>query len=270
MPTRRCSRASRVRAAGAQGEVTAPCVPCPVQDYEECGIGIKVTQAKGRYQVSEIAGGGPASLTQQIFVGDSILQIDGISVFGKRQQEVMDLLFGPADTILELEMERESQPGKRLSIVVRRQPSPKKPKTRASGAAALTPSPAAPSGAAVLADEDGVKTPIDLGRALGRSAGPDLSQLSWDPEAEDGDSQRSAKSQVRVLRVVCGACAAGGVGTTGGDPRNRTRACMHACMHACMCACVCTRARACVRDGVRACMCVFVCVCVCARARVCT
>ena len=220
----------------------------PEQDYEECGIGIKVTQAKGRYQVSEITAGGPASLTQQIFVGDSILQIDGISVFGKRQQEVMDLLFGPADTILELEMERESQPGKRLSIVVRRQPSPRKPKTGASSASALTPSPAAPSGAAALADEDGVKTPIDLGRALGRSAGPDLSQLSWDPEDEDGDSQRSAKTRVRAVRVVVWCVWCGG---DGDDWRRFSQ--LDKCMHACVCVCVRARARvrARVRDGVR-------------------
>ena len=70
----------------------------------------------------EIAEGGPSSQTGQIFVGDSVLQIDGkhrescavrfamlstsaclsglagISVFGKKQQEVMDLLYGRADT----------------------------------------------------------------------------------------------------------------------------------------------------------------------------
>ena len=104
-----------------------------VQDDDECGIGIKVKQSKGRYQVVEIAQGGPSSQTGQIFVGDSVLQIDGkhrescavrfamlstsaclsglagISVFGKKQQEVMDLLYGRADTILEVELERPSQ-----------------------------------------------------------------------------------------------------------------------------------------------------------------
>jgi C-terminal processing protease CtpA/Prc len=59
-----------------------PCFPLtspPVfaQDDEECGIGIKVKQSKGRYQVVEVAEGGPSFETGQIFVGDSVFQIDG-------------------------------------------------------------------------------------------------------------------------------------------------------------------------------------------------
>ena len=61
-------------------------IPTILQDDDECGIGIKVTQSKGHFRVAEIAEGGPACQTGQISVGDAILQIDGISVFGKRQQ----------------------------------------------------------------------------------------------------------------------------------------------------------------------------------------
>ena len=41
------------------------------EDSEECGIGIKVSQFKGRYEVTEMAPGGPASQTGQIFVGEA-------------------------------------------------------------------------------------------------------------------------------------------------------------------------------------------------------
>jgi hypothetical protein len=191
----------------------------PQQDLDECGIGVKVTQSKGRYHVAQMVEGGPAAQTGQIFVGDFILQIDGISVFGKQQQEVMDLMFGPADTILEVEIERPSQPGKRHSVVVRRQLSPQKTKHQArssrdrspanareengADASQQAPEPAGmletpkPMPAAPASSPDGqAQLPhnnIDMGRRFQASqaenGGGELSQLSWDPE--DGYSTHS-------------------------------------------------------------------------------
>ena len=44
---------------------------------DECGIGIRVTQDKGRFKVAAIAEDGPAAATGQLQVGDVLLQIEG-------------------------------------------------------------------------------------------------------------------------------------------------------------------------------------------------
>uniref|UniRef100_A0A7S0EII9 PDZ domain-containing protein n=1 Tax=Hanusia phi TaxID=3032 RepID=A0A7S0EII9_9CRYP len=89
-------------------------------DDLECGIGIEVKQQKGQYQVSFISENSSAQRTGLLQVGDVILSVEGISVFGKKQHEVLDLLYGPVDTLVELEIEHGGTPGKRSNVVVRR------------------------------------------------------------------------------------------------------------------------------------------------------
>ncbi|EKX49305.1 hypothetical protein GUITHDRAFT_104833 [Guillardia theta CCMP2712] len=89
-------------------------------DDLECGIGIEVKQQKGQYQVSHISENSSAQRTGLLHVGDVILSVEGISVFGKKQHEVLDLLLGPLDTLVELEIEHCQTPVKDRNVMVRK------------------------------------------------------------------------------------------------------------------------------------------------------
>ena len=46
---------------------------------DECGIGVRVTQEKGRFKVAAIAEDGPAAATGELLVGDVLIQIEGVT-----------------------------------------------------------------------------------------------------------------------------------------------------------------------------------------------
>jgi hypothetical protein len=131
----------------------------------------------------------------------------------------MDLLYGRADTILEVEIERPSQPGKRHSVVVRRQPSPKKKSAKATSPGRRSPATellfgdnlatrhtddqtpvkvlASPSHSA--AEQKGAAqqpslTHIDMDSQLRGASGVGTGEASWDPEDGCGSIGRSNSS----------------------------------------------------------------------------
>jgi hypothetical protein len=85
---------------------------------DECGIGAFITcGSSGVYQVAHIESGGPAAASGVLHVGMVVRQIDGISVHGRSSDEVSSLLVGPANTLVELEVEDEAGPRR---VAVRR------------------------------------------------------------------------------------------------------------------------------------------------------
>jgi len=48
--------------------------------------------------------GGPAEQSGVLQTGDVLLKVDGIAVFGKTHSDVLDLIMGAADTLVELEL----------------------------------------------------------------------------------------------------------------------------------------------------------------------
>lgn len=143
----------------------------------------------------------------------------------------MDLLYGRADTILEVEIERPSQPGRRHSVVVRRQPSPKKKGTKAASTGRKSPATELVFDDACITARAHAPTPIKAPSAAPQSAAPEkvssLSSLghidmgsrlcgnggagaggeaSWDPEDGCSDSAggRSTSSDISPLDSTAG------------------------------------------------------------------
>ena len=156
----------------------------------------------------------------------------------------MDLLYGRADTILEVEIERPSQPGKRHSVVVRRQPSPKKKSARAASPGhrshatellfddslattpaydltpvkALAPAPHSAAEGKVAAEQPSL-THIDMDSRLRGASGVGTGEASWDPEdgcCSVGGSNSSDSARFDPYGKLAGA-ARNGVGGSSGQ-----------------------------------------------------
>lgn len=74
--------------------------------------------------------GGPAEQSGVLQTGDILLQVDGITAYGKNHSEVLDLIMGAADTLVVLELQREDTV---LTVEIRRDftSNPKAAKFRA-------------------------------------------------------------------------------------------------------------------------------------------
>ncbi len=59
------------------------------------GIGIKFTELNSEHIVTSLLPEGPAELSGLVFKGDRIVAVDGVPIFGKSSNEVIDLILGP-------------------------------------------------------------------------------------------------------------------------------------------------------------------------------
>jgi len=89
------------------------CAPQKVPDKSggTAGVGIGFAlRPNGSLVVDVLAGGGPAERTGQVFKGDWLRAVDGVSVKGKQVSEVVQMLRGPPDSDVTLLLDREGSP----------------------------------------------------------------------------------------------------------------------------------------------------------------
>jgi len=78
-------------------------------DDDECGIGASMRAAEdGRARVIGLVNGGPAQRSEVLQVGDVVLRIDGVDASRKTHTDLVDMVMGPPGSMVELEIERES------------------------------------------------------------------------------------------------------------------------------------------------------------------
>ncbi|KAJ1480440.1 hypothetical protein T484DRAFT_1810757 [Baffinella frigidus] len=76
-------------------------------------------QAGGEVEVIGMVKGGAAERSGTLQVGDLLLSIDGIKLHGMAQTAILDLVMGPADTIVEMEVLRDATSV--LTVEIRRE-----------------------------------------------------------------------------------------------------------------------------------------------------
>ena len=87
-------------------------------DEDECGIGASFrVQQDGQVHCIGLLNGGPAEQSGVLQTGDILLKVDGIAVNGKTHSEVLGLIMGPADSLVELELQRDDA---LLTVEIRR------------------------------------------------------------------------------------------------------------------------------------------------------
>ena len=69
------------------------------------GIGIKFTEDQGDHIVTSLLPEGPADATRQVFKGDKMIAVDGVALYGKSSNEVIDLILGPPGMNLTLTLQ---------------------------------------------------------------------------------------------------------------------------------------------------------------------
>ena len=67
-------------------------------------IGELARYAENQVHCIGLLNGGPAEQSGVLQTGDVLLKVDGIAVFGKTHSDVLDLIMGAADTLVELEL----------------------------------------------------------------------------------------------------------------------------------------------------------------------
>ena len=87
-------------------------------DEDECGIGANFrVQPDGEVHCIGLLNGGPAEQSEMLQTGDILLKIDGMAVHGRTHSEVLGMIMGAADTLVELELQREDTV---LTVEIRR------------------------------------------------------------------------------------------------------------------------------------------------------
>ena len=73
-----------------------------------CGVGIcfECTGTSG-HTITAVRAGSPAALSDMIQVGDVLLKVDNVSVYGKTQEQIIDLVVGPPNTSVALTLQQE-------------------------------------------------------------------------------------------------------------------------------------------------------------------
>jgi len=87
-------------------------------DEDECGIGANFrVQDDGHVHCIGLLNGGAAEQSGVLQTDDRLLSIDGIACYGKTHSEVLDLIMGAADTLVELQLQRDATV---LTVEIRR------------------------------------------------------------------------------------------------------------------------------------------------------
>lgn len=78
----------------------------------QCGIGLTFGRdRKGFFVVKALAPNGPASLANEIVIGDTLVRVDGSSVKGIRYDELTPLILGPEGSLVVLGLRRQGAEG---------------------------------------------------------------------------------------------------------------------------------------------------------------
>ena len=87
-------------------------------DEDDCGIGASFRpQPDGQVHCIGLLNGGPAEQSGLLQTGDIVLKVDNAAVHGMTHSEVQDRIMGPAESLVELEIQRDDE---LLTIEIRR------------------------------------------------------------------------------------------------------------------------------------------------------
>uniref|UniRef100_A0A7S0HXS6 PDZ domain-containing protein n=1 Tax=Hanusia phi TaxID=3032 RepID=A0A7S0HXS6_9CRYP len=74
----------------------------------KCGVGISFTKNdSGESKITAIRHNSPADLCGQLQIGDTILKIDGVSVYEKSVEEIIELVLGPPNTNVQITIQTQ-------------------------------------------------------------------------------------------------------------------------------------------------------------------